>query len=200
MLVLVRHGRTAWNRERRLAGRTDVPLDDVGRDQARAVAAALGEVHDLRTSPLVRATETAALLGLAVPAVVDEAFVELDYGELEGTALDELDPARWRALRDDPTSRFPGGESLEDVQRRVAAACDALFATDGHGARSASGDVVVVSHVSPIKAAVAWALGADARLALRLRLDNATITTIDWVAERPVLVAYNCPVARRPRR
>ena len=193
MLVLVRHGRTQWNAQRRLAGRTDVPLDDVGRDQARRLGAALGPVAELRSSPLVRATETASLLGLACPVVLDEAFVELDYGAYEGVALADVDPAWWRALRDDPGARPPDGETLEEVQRRVAAACDALFATAGAGARRDDGDVVVVSHVSPIKAAVAWALGGDARMALRLRLDNATLTTIDWGLDRPVLLRYNCP-------
>jgi broad specificity phosphatase PhoE len=200
VLVLVRHGRTQWNAQRRLAGRTDVPLDDVGRDQARALGRALGPVAELRASPLVRATETASLLGLDLAIELDEAFVELDYGEYEGIALNDVDPAWWRALRDDPGARPPGGETLTEVQERVAAACAALFGTDGAGARRRDGDVVVVSHVSPIKAAVAWALGGDARMALRLRLDNATLTTIDWAGDRPVLLAYNCPPdgARRP--
>ncbi|HEV3212715.1 MAG TPA: histidine phosphatase family protein, partial [Acidimicrobiales bacterium] len=149
MLVLVRHGRTEWNRDGRLVGRSDVDLDDVGRDQARRCAARLGAVGELRTSPLRRARATAALLGLDRDPVVDDAFIELDYGECEGRELHEVDPGFWARVREDPATRWPGGESLADVQRRVAAACDALFATDGEGARSEDGDVVVVSHVSP---------------------------------------------------
>jgi broad specificity phosphatase PhoE len=166
MLVLVRHGRTAWNRDHRLVGRTDVDLDDVGRDQARRCARQLGAVRELRTSPLRRARETAALLEVRSDPVVDEAFIELDYGAYEGRTLDEVDPGFWRQVHDEPATQWPGGESLADVQRRVDAACEALFAAPGEGAR-ADGDVVVVSHVSPIKAAVAWALGAEATLALR---------------------------------
>jgi broad specificity phosphatase PhoE len=191
MLVLVRHGRTAENREGRLVGRSDVRLDDVGRDQAHRVGARLGHVAELRTSPLRRARETAALLATGVDAVADDAFIELDYGSSEGLVLGEVEPAHWAQVRADPTTRWPGGESLADVQRRVSGACAALFDRDGHGARREQGDVVVVSHVSPIKAAVAWVLEADPTVALRLQLDNGSITTIGWRRGAPVLVSYN---------
>ena len=191
MLVLVRHGRTAWNREVRLIGRTDLPLDEVGRAAARHVAASLGPVAELVSSPLRRARETAALLSTGVAARVDEAFAELDYGETEGQPVAAVDPALWQAVRRDPATRFPGGESLADVQRRVEAACAALVAADGHGARREDGDCVVVSHVGPIKAAVAWALGADASLTMRLRLSTGSVTTIEWRDGAPVLSAYN---------
>jgi probable phosphoglycerate mutase len=179
MLVLVRHGRTEWNRAGRLVGRSDVDLDDVGRDQARRCGGRLGAVRELRTSPLRRARATAALLGVPCDPVVDAAFVELDYGTAEGRAIGDVE------------TRWPGGESLADVQRRVAGACQALFAADGEGARAEDGDVVVVSHVSPIKAAVAWALGAEATLAMRLQLDNGSLTSIAWRRGTPVLLAYN---------
>jgi broad specificity phosphatase PhoE len=197
-LVLVRHGRTEWNRERRLVGRSDVALDEVGRDQASGVTELLGEVVELRTSPLRRARETAQLLSTGLAPIVDESFVELDYGEFEGRRLDEVAAPLWAAVRDDATHRWPGGESLADVQARVAAACDALFAEDGSGARREDGDVVVVSHVSPIKAAVAWALDAPATVALRLRLDNASVTRIGWGPAGPVLLSFNA-IGARPR-
>jgi probable phosphoglycerate mutase len=190
-LVLVRHGRTAWNRERRLVGRSDVALDEVGRDQARGVGELLGDVVELRTSPLRRARETAELFSAAPAPIVDESFIELDYGEAEGRRIDEVEASFWAALRDDATQRWPGGESLADVQARVASACEALFADDGAGARRDDGDVVVVSHVSPIKAAVAWAIGAPATVALHLRLDNASLTRIGWGPAGPVLLGFN---------
>jgi broad specificity phosphatase PhoE len=191
MLLLVRHGRTAWNRDGRLVGRTDVALDDVGEAQAGRVGARLGPVAELRTSPLSRARVTAELLGAGVGPVVDDAFVELDYGSSEGLTLDAVDPAHWARVREDAETRWPGGESLADVQARVAVACAALFSRDGHGARRDDGDVVVVSHVSPIKAAVCWALGADPTVAMRLQLDNGSITTIAWRRGTPVLLSYN---------
>lgn len=189
----MRHGRTVWNAERRLSGRSEVPLDDVGREQARVAGLALGTVAELRTSPLGRARETASLLATGLTAIVDEAFVELSYGDAEGKTLRELGEAAWRELREDPWRRWPGGESLGDVQARVDPVLEALFARDGEGARRDDGDVVIVSHVAPIKAAVAWALRCDASISLRMRLDNATFTRIDTGPFGPVLCSYNEP-------
>jgi len=197
-LVLVRHGRTEWNHERRLVGRSDVALDEVGREQASGVTELLGEVVELRTSPLRRARETAELLSTGLAATVDESFVELDYGGFEGRRIDEVSATFWAAVRDDATHRWPGGESLADVGVRVATACEGLFAEAGSGARREDGDVVVVSHVSPIKAAVAWALDAPATVALRLRLDNASVTRIGWGPAGPVLLCFNA-VGTAPR-
>jgi broad specificity phosphatase PhoE len=191
MLVLIRHGRTQWNAERRLAGRTDVELDDVGRDQARAAGTSLRKVSELRTSPLVRARKTAELLGTGLVAVVDESFIELDYGDAEGTVLNGAAEAAWHAMRLDPSVAWPGGESMLDVHRRVDLACEELFAVDGERARREDADVVVVSHVGPIKAAVAWALRCGPEVDLRLRLDNATLTRIGFGPLGPVLVTYN---------
>ena len=123
--------------------------------------------------------------------MLDASFVELDYGACEGLALGDVAPGLWARVREDPATRWPGGESLDDVQQRVGEACTSLFGRDGHGARREDGDVVVVSHVCPIKAAVAWALGADALLALRLQLDNGSITRILWRGDGPVLLGYN---------
>jgi broad specificity phosphatase PhoE len=191
MLVLVRHGRTAWNAERRFVGRTDVDLDEHGEAQARAVGAVLGDVRALYTSPLRRARRTAELLGTGLEPVVDDAFVELDYGELEGVRLDDVSPATWRTLRDDHDTPLPGGESFADVHARVAAALDALFADRDGAARRDGAHVVVVSHVSPIKAAVAWALGMGPEIASRLRLDNGSITRIAQGPFGPVLASFN---------
>jgi broad specificity phosphatase PhoE len=196
MLVLIRHGRSHWNAQQRLAGRTDVELDDVGRTQARAAGTSLRSVSELRTSPLVRARETAELLGTGLTPVVDDAFIELDYGDAEGTVLTGIDEATWRELRHDPARAWPNGESMLDVHRRVHVACEALFADEGTGARSEDADVVVVSHVGPIKAAVAWALRCGPEVDLRLRLDNATLTRIAWGPSGPLLVTYNERPAR----
>lgn len=168
--MLVRHGRTAHNAAGRLLGRLDVPLDEHGRAQAAALAAAVGPVERVVASPLLRARDTAAAFG--VPVEVDERWIELDYGELDGVALADVPPATWVAWRRDPAFRPPGGETLLEVRARVEAAladlrADAIRAT-----------VVVVSHVSPIKAAVGWALGVGDEVAWRLHLAPASITRI----------------------
>ena len=114
---------------------------------------------EVRTSPLRRARDTAELLALGPPVAVDERWVEVDYGEFECRPLHGIPAEVWQRWRNDRDFRPEGGETLAEVDLRVAAACEELFALDGAGARNPDGDVVVVSHVTPIKAAVAWALG-----------------------------------------
>jgi alpha-ribazole phosphatase len=104
----------------------------------------------------------------------------------------------WQRWQRDRDFRPEGGETLAEVDRRIAAACEDLFAVDGAGARRPDGDVVVVSHVSPIKAAVAWALGT-VDLYWRLHLRTASVTRIGWNRGAPILHAFN-EVAVAPRR
>jgi broad specificity phosphatase PhoE len=79
---------------------------------------------------------------------------------------------------------------LAEVGIRVRAACSDLFARSGSAAR-ATGDVVVVSHVSPIKAAVAWALDTGDEIAWRLQLSTASLTRVAWGVDGPVLRSFN---------
>ena len=188
--MLVRHGETEANAERRLLGRAESPLTDRGRAQARALRELLGPVGRVVSSPLERARRTAEALGAEVPIEVDERWVEVDYGVYDGERLGDVPAEVWHRWRQDPGFRPPGGESLSELGARVRQACDELFAEDGAGAL-ADKDVVVVSHVSPIKAAVAWALGADDGLAWRLQLATASVTVIGWGALGPVLHRYN---------
>jgi len=197
VLVLVRHGETEGNVARQLLGRRESPLTARGRSDASALAAALGPVSRLVSSPLGRARDTAGALGLDVAVEVDERWIEVDYGEFEGRSLGDVPAELWTQWRADPTFRPPGGESLAEVGMRVRAACDELFGRRGAGAR-AEGDVVVVSHVSPIKAAVAWALGAGDDVVWRLYLSTASITRIGWGPDGPVLHGYNETVLPAP--
>jgi broad specificity phosphatase PhoE len=190
VLVLVRHGETEANAERRLLGRAESPLTDKGRAQARALGELLGPVGRLLSSPLGRALRTAEALGLPVPVEVDERWVEVDYGTYDGQRLGDVPAEVWQQWRRDPTFRPPGGESLAELGARVRDACEELFSEAGTGGRAET-DVVVVSHVSPIKAAVAWALGDDDGLAWRLQLATASVTVIGWGPTGPVLHRYN---------
>ena len=199
MLVLVRHGESEGNAAGQLLGRGDSPLTARGRSDAASLRASLGPVGRLVSSPLRRALDTAGALGLDVPVEVDDRWVEVDYGELEGRPLGDVPPDLWARWRADPGFRPPGGESLADVGVRVRGACDDLFAREGVGARG-EGDVVVVSHVSPIKAAVAWALGAEDRVVWRLYLATASITRIGWRNDGAVLHTYNATVPSGDRR
>jgi broad specificity phosphatase PhoE len=192
MLILVRHGESTANAAGLLLGRTDAPLTEKGRAQAASVRRLLhAPVAQLRSSPLGRARDTAALLGLDAPVEIDDRWIEVDYGEYECQPLRDIPADVWREWRQDPGFRPAGGETLAEVDSRIAAACAELFSADGAGARATEGDVVVVSHVTPIKAAVAWALGAGAGLSWRLHLQTASVTRIGWGNGAPVLHGFN---------
>jgi broad specificity phosphatase PhoE len=127
---LARHGETDANAEGRVQGSLDPPLNEVGREQAHALAeqvAPLG-IRALYTSQLRRAGETAAIVGasLRLEPRVDERFAESFRGEWEGRLIADIkaeDPQAWAAsLAVDPSFRFPGGESLEEHGARVEAA------------------------------------------------------------------------------
>lgn len=190
MLYLVRHGRTAQNAARLLLGRMDVPLDELGLRQAAALGTvpALAGASRVVSSPLARARDTAAMIG--PPVTVDERWVEIDYGRFDGQDVGSA-PELWAGWDADLEYRPPGGESLADLGRRVRQACDDLWE------EAVSADLVVVSHVSPIKAAVAWALGVSDDICWRTFLDTASITVVGPGRKGPTLRSFN-ETAHRP--
>jgi probable phosphoglycerate mutase len=184
VLILVRHGRTAANAAGLLQGRLDNPLDAVGDIQARAIGTALGQVDRVITSPLQRARSTAEAIGGDV--VVDDRWVELDYGLFDGHKQGDLAADVWEHWRSDPTYAPPGGESLAELDQRVTGALAEL----AHAAQHQ--DIVVVSHVSPIKAAIAWAVGSTVGvMSWRCRLDVASISRIAIGPHGPVMLSFN---------
>ena len=185
MLFIVRHGRTAHNASGLLLGRIDPPLDELGRVQAVALAGAIGHVDRVITSPLLRTQETAAAFG--VEPIIDERWIELDYGDFDGRPLGEIHAETWNQWRTDLDFRPPNGESLRQLGVRVRSALDDLIA-DGSAADRTT---VIVTHVSPIKAAMAWALGADELVAWRLRLSTGSVTRIDMGPHGPQVVTFN---------
>lgn len=184
MLYLVRHGRTGHNAGRRLLGREDVPLDDVGLRQAEALASvtALSNAVRVVSSPLMRARQTAAALG--PPVSVDDRWIEIDYGVFDGVRLEEA-PDLWRGWSTDLAYEPEGGESLAAVSKRVREACEELWE------EASESDVVVVTHVSPIKAAVAWAIGAGDETSWRMFVDVASVSSIGPGHVGPVLRVFN---------
>jgi broad specificity phosphatase PhoE len=184
VLYLVRHGRTSHNASRKLLGRLDVPLDDVGLRQAEA----LGRVEFLRnstrvvSSPLERSRVTASALG--PPVTVDSRWTEIDYGVYDGSDLGSV-PEVWEAWTADLAYKPPGGESLLAVGERVRDACADIWE------EAARHDVVVVTHVSPLKAAVAWALGVGDEVCWRMFVDVASVSRIGPGGRGPILRSFN---------
>ena len=183
VLVLVRHGRTAANAARKLQGHLDLPLDEVGLAQVTEVAEWLGRPDRVISSPLVRARQTAEAFGL--PYEVDDRWIELDYGALDGVPVDEVDAEVWARWRVDPTYRVGGGESLEAMGVRSVAAAQELMEDARHNM------IVVTTHVSPIKAVISWALGVDLTVGWRCHLDQASVCRIAFGPQGPILFSFN---------
>jgi broad specificity phosphatase PhoE len=191
VIILLRHGQTTTNSQGLLVGRSDPHLTDLGERQARALAPYLAGVESVWTSPLARARETAALALPAIEARVNEAFVEVDYGDLDGQPVSVITGEHWRAFEHGHELAFGGGESLASVDQRVHAALEELLSDEASLLHEARRHLAIVSHVSPIKSATVWALGASPSTTWRTRLDNGSITTIGVRGATPQLVRFN---------
>jgi len=175
-LVLVRHGETVWNTERRFQGRADSPLTEVGRAQARRHAQTLERLPPevVVASPLPRAAETARLIAEALGRALtfDDALVERSMGAFEGWTAEELReraPEAWSRRQADPWSfRPPGGESYPDLQARVAPVARRLRCRR-------EGVVAVVSHGTLVRVLLAELLGLCPAQALRVRQPNDVV-------------------------
>ena len=182
-VFLVRHGQTAWNKERRFLGRTDIPLDDTGREQARRLAAALAPVEftAIYSSPLSRASQTAEAIaterGIKIKPVAG--LTELNQGELEGRYGADLETdfpefyAQWKA---DPThARVPGGETLAECSERAnAALADILSRHEPNQA------IAVVAHRVSISAILASTLELPVRFNMRIGQRNTAINLLGY--------------------
>jgi broad specificity phosphatase PhoE len=190
-LILLRHGQTASNAKGLLLGRANPDLDDHGRAQADAVADALGQANIGRviSSPLQRTRATAETVAerCGVEVETDDRWIELDYGDYDRRPVADLPADVWQAWRSDVHFRPPGGETLAELGNRVRTACDELQRdADPNGS-----NVLVVSHVSPIKAGVAWALGQGDDIVWRLYLATASVSTVRIGSGPTALLGFN---------
>jgi probable phosphoglycerate mutase len=192
LVLLVRHGLTPTTGVV-LPGRSHgLHLSEDGRRQADAAArriAALERVSAVYASPLERARETAAPIARArgVALRIERGLVEADVGEWTGVSLKRLRRRpEWPIVLRYPSGfRFPGGESLIELQARVTAALGRLIE------RHPGETIVAVSHADPIKAALAHALGLHLDLFQRLTVAPASITVIAYGREAPRVMTVN---------
>lgn len=192
-LIFVRHGQTDHNAGNITLGRADVPLNDLGRQQAAALAASFAQPPAaIYTSPLARCTAIADAIAsvFGTPAVVDEALVEMDIGEMEHLSSAELReryPGFLREWMSDrvAAARMPGGETLAEVQARAWAAVERLAAAHP------SGDIVAVSHNFVIRAIVCRALDLPLARFRRFNIGVASRTVIEMGERGPTLISVN---------
>jgi broad specificity phosphatase PhoE len=177
--VLVRHGATEWNADKRAQGQADVALSKKGREQAHETARRLAglPVDAVYSSDLSRAVETAEAIaekhGLDV--AMDPAFREIDQGEWTGLPVAEIQqrwPELWGAARH--YSARPGGESPQQVRRRALEGLRRVVERHPHGT------VVIASHGGTIRWLSAEVLGYDDRASARLRgLSNGGVVSFE---------------------
>jgi broad specificity phosphatase PhoE len=181
--VLVRHGETEWSRAGRHTGRTDVPLTDVGRAQARALGDLLENRHFSRvlTSPLQRAAVTCSLAGYWDSAEVVDELREWDYGAYEGRTTPDIrrDVPGWSVW----THGVAGGEAIDKVASRADAVIERI--------RAGEGDVALFAHGHVLRILAARWCDFDAIAARHLMLDTATISILGYERETPAIRSWN---------
>jgi len=195
-LIFARHGQTEWNSVTRYQGKTDVPLNDDGRKQARRLAARLAswEPEAMFTSPLSRAAETARIVreGLLMeekPRLeILPALSEIDFGDWEGKTIPEIERGYgeiYRQWRENPSSVTPpGGESFTEVLQRVDRALESILS--GFADR-----ILVVGHGGIMRAALVKLLEVPSSLVWRMRMDNCSMLAVDFWKGRPMLAFLN---------
>jgi len=194
-LVLVRHGQTDGNAARLLHGRTDLPLNETGLQQAERVAARIKErfeIDAIVSSPLLRASSTAAIIGrlFGIKYSLEESLQEMDFGDLEGISVERFlagypDLA---AKAFDPANTdlaWPNGESRFDFHRRVARVFDTLLRNpDRH-------TIVVVAHNGVLGSFLAQVRGASPDDWQAYRLANCAISWVDVDPNGTIVHAVN---------
>lgn len=182
---LVRHGETEWSREGRHTGVSDIPLTDLGREQAEALGARLaGQRFGLvLTSPRSRATETARLAGFGEIAISDPGLAEWDYGALEGRRTEEIvtDYPGWTIW----TGPWPGGETARQVSARADRVLARCQADEVHG------DALLFGHGHMLRVLAARWLALPGRSGQLFALSTATISILGWERATRVIQSWN---------
>jgi len=182
-LILIRHGRTEWNVQGRVQGRTDIPLDVVGRTQAEAIAKRLSaeKLNAIYTSPLSRAYDTASAIAAHHTCGIrkTEELTEIRFGEWEGKTAKELEERYadlwqdWNWILHPDICRKMGAESAEEILQRALAALNRAFSENDKDAV-----VAYVSDTMPIKLLSAHLMGLPASKIRRMKLANCSYTEI----------------------
>lgn len=195
-LILVRHGETDWNRDRRIQGSTDIPLNDTGRAQARDAATALRDTLELPTfvvsSDLSRARETAEIIAAELDLPTPHQYPQLrerSYGIAEGMRIEEYFE-RWG---DWQGADVPEAESPEGLRERAVAGLSVVVNDVRRTTAPAAASVIVVTHGALIREVIRHASGGTLPLDGE-RLPNASAHTVLFERERLRLLSYS-PIA-----
>jgi probable phosphoglycerate mutase len=193
-LILVRHGETYWNKERRVqGGDSDIELNDTGLEQARKIAAFLENesIIAILSSPLQRAIATAKILASQhqLPVEIDQGLRELKVGELEGMPVSNLSTTFSQFLmqwwQDRGAMKLPNGESLIELQQRAWKVIEGLLE------KHKDGTVVVVSHYFVILAIIFKALDLPLDCFTKFKVDPGGVSILEFWHFGTRLVTFN---------
>lgn len=196
-VILVRHGRSTANTSGTLAGRSaGIDLDDLGREQAEGLVGRLADldVAEIVRSPLLRCERTVAPLAekFGLVPLVDDALVEVDYGQWTGRPIkDLLGEPLWKVVQQHPSAAvFPEGEGIAQVQARAVAA---VRAHDARLAAEHERDVlwIACSHGDVIKSVLADALGTHLDAFQRIVAEPASVSVVRYTPTRPFVLKMN---------
>jgi broad specificity phosphatase PhoE len=186
---LVRHGETEWSISGQHTGSTDIPLTPEGRLQATAIGKLLAgrRFDQVFSSPMLRARETARLAGFGDRIRVHEELLEYDYGEFEGLTREQIWATHpgWQLFRDG----CPGGETPEQMAKRVDALIEQLRELGGHS--------LLFGHGHCFRSLAVRFLDLPIRYATNLLLDAGTISITSDARDGPALVLWNRRVQPR---
>ncbi|WP_259342718.1 histidine phosphatase family protein [Corynebacterium falsenii] len=190
--LLLRHGQTAMSVQGQYSGLSNPALTEHGEQQAARAArylAAHGNIEAIVASPLHRCQQTAqaAAAALGIPDAVrtHEGLVEMDFGDWEGKTFGEVRdeyPSDRATCLTDITAKPHGGESPEEVYQRVCPVIDELT-EEYPGA-----NVLLVSHVTPIKSILRYALGCSGTIYRGLHLDLAGLSVVEFYPEHQAVI------------
>jgi broad specificity phosphatase PhoE len=182
-LFLVRHGETEWSASGQHTSHTDLPLTEAGLRQAEALTRRLAQERfaAVFTSPMRRARETCRITGLDRDAVVLDDLREWDYGDYEGRTTDDIRAAEpgWTIW----TATIRGGETLEDVGRRVDRVIERALGVEG--------DVALFGHGHCLRILAARWIGLPPAGGALLELSTATVSRLGWERETRVVEVWN---------
>jgi len=200
-LLIVRHGRTAWNIDGRFQGQLDIPLDEVGQDQAAAVAHRLAQERPVAiyASDLSRAWQTARSIQNAIteaiqpdpvpPLVLEPRLREMHFGEWQGLTYAEIQACQPAALAaweaDWLNNAPPGGETLEQLVERVQSVYQEILSAHPDGT------VLMVGHGGALQTLICLALGLPPERFWQLQLDNTGIADLRLYPEGAILNLLN---------
>lgn len=203
--LLVRHGETNWNRDKRFQGQIDVPLNEQGRFQSGQAAAFLKDIPIDRavTSPMLRPKETAEIILQNHPDITletDDRLCEISHGLWEGKLEAEIEAAypgelkRWQQVPE--TVQMPEGENLQQVWDRATVAWDAIVdSTPVNPDRITT--VLVVAHDAVNKAILGYLMGQGPASFWAFKQGNGAVTVIDYpqgAAGKPLIQALNITI------